>query len=829
MADPIDSINGENPSTMLFNIRLVLSLSLWSLCLLPSISPAQTPQTTYTVAIVRDGDSWYFDGAVNRALSELRALSQDRYRLSVRTEYDADYDATLVDQYLRDALADETVDLVYAQGIIATELAAKLDADIRIKPVMSGALQFSDTRGLPISPDGTSLVENYTFITSPRRVGADMDFLNSIAPNETIYVIIDESAIPEMDDLPEAKKDVEVALNTSIEIIGANGSATETLDRIPASAKAAYITILPRMDDGERQKLYQGLANRGIVNVSMLGHDEVRLGALAGLAPNQDQAIARRTALNIHQLLQGISAGSLPVYLPVFDHLLINYDTVANIGWSPDYDTSLAAEFIGGSVELTGDRMTLQEAMRASASYNSNVAISREDQLVAELDTEITRSNLRPRLDGSGSYARNHTTSRISPATTPRYSHQESLGLQLTQILYSEEVWSGLRASEQVAEAAYLNTISTELDAMDQAASAYLDFLVVQSLYEIERENLRLTENNFQLAQLRIDIGAAEPNESYRWEQSRASGQASVIQREGDLRNALVAFNVQIGAARDTEWEFEDVQLEDEDIYFMDTQLLPMISDTKSFEAFGRFIQEYAVANSPELFAFDLQLASQGILLRSTRRWYIPQVSGFANYSRVRQGSDFFNPASENQASVGLQLSVPIFEGGQRKSEILRNQAVIRRLSAQREKALQSIEQRALAAYHGIRTNHPVMRLSRISLQAAEQNYNSIQEKYSQGAATILDLIDAQQALLGQKQQAAIANYEYLKSAFQVQRAMAWFEFEKSPQEKQEWLSLLGRYQREGTSIFENYESYNQDTRSAATNALQDSQNGDSN
>lgn len=809
---------------MQFLRKLTLTVLFVGLCHLGLFSQSAEQKSTYTLAIIRDGDSWYFDGAVNRALTELRALAQDRYRLSVRMEYDANYDSELVDRYLRQALADDSVDMVYAVGIIATERAAKLPVEVRSKPVMSGALQFSDTRGQPISPEGTSQIENYTFITSPRRVGADIEFINSIAPDETIYVIIDESAIPEMDDLPEARDEVERAINTKIEIVGADESATATLNRIPDSAKAVYITILPRMADSERQKLYQGMANRGIMNISMLGHDEVHLGALVGLAPNQDQAIARRTALNIHQLLQGVSTSSLPVYLPVFDHLLINYDTAETIGWSPDYDTSLAAEFIGRGVELTGDRITLIEAMEAGASYNTDVAISREDQTVAELDAEITRSNLRPRLDGSGSYARNHVTNRINPTTTPSYSHQESLGLQLTQILYSDEVWSGLRASEQVAEAAYLNTVSTELDAMDQAASAYLDFLTVQSLYNIERENLRLTENNFQLAQLRIDIGAAEPNESFRWEQSRASGQAAVIQREGDLRNSLVAFNVQIGAPRDTQWEFEDIQLTDEEIYFMDTQLLPMIADTKMFEAFGSFIRDYAVVNSPELFAFDLQLASQGILLRSTRRWYIPQISGFADYSRIRQGSDFFDTASENQASIGLQFSVPIFEGGQRKNEILRNQAIIRGLSAQREKALQSIEQRALAAYHGIRTNHPVMRLSRVSLQAAEQNYDSIQEKYSQGAATILDLIDAQQALLGQKQQAAVAVYDYLRSAYQVQRAMAWFEFQKTPQEKQEWLRLLGRYQREGNSVFENHESFDEEARSAAADALEKSQ-----
>ena len=779
---------------------------------------------SYTIAIVKDGDSWYFDSSVDRALKELVTMARGRYNLSVRTEYDSNYDADQVEAYLQQALLDETVDMIYAAGIIATERAANLTDDVRTKPIMSGALQFSDTQGQPISPDGTSQIDNYTFITSPRRVGADIQFLSSISSGETIYVVIDESAIPEMDDLPEAKQEVESLFKTSIEIVGVSGSAHSALQRIPAEAKATYITILPRMDDEERGKLYQGLADRRIKSISMLGHDDVNLGALVGLAPNQDQAIARRTALNIHQLLQGVTTATLPVYLPVFDHLLINKDTADTIGWSPDYDTSLAAEFIGQSIELTGDRMSLTAAMQAGAAYNTNVAISREDQVVAELDAEITRSNLRPRIDGSGNYARNHTSSRIRPTLTPENSHQESLGLQLTQILYSEEVWGGLRSREQIAEAAYLNTISTELDATEQAATAFLDFLTVKSLHEIERENLRLTENNFQLAQLRIDIGAAEPSESYRWEQNRASGQAAVIQRESDLRNALVAFNVQIGAPREAQWDFQDIQIGNEDIYFMDAPLLPLISDSKNFEMFGKFIQDYAVANSPELFAFDLQLASQGILLRSNKRWYIPQVSGFADYSRIRQGSDFFDTASENQASVGLQFSIPIFEGGQRKAEILRNKAVIRGLAAQREKALQSIEQRAMAGFHGIRANHPTMRLSRTSLEAAEKNYQSVQEKYSQGAATVLDLLDAQQALLSQKQQAAATVYDYLKSVFQVQRSMAWFEFNKTPQEKQNWLSLFRLYISQGEAAFDNYESYNEDTRSAATKSVDESQ-----
>ena len=776
---------------IIFSI-LVLS-SIWSV-------PMNAQQTdsgsvpNYTIAIVKDGDSWYFDASVDHAMRELITMSRGRYTLSVRTEYDARYDADLVESFLREALLDETVDMIYAAGIIATERAARLPDNVRTKPIMGGALQFSDTRGQPISSEGTSKVENFTFITNPRRVIADIEQITTLAPGEKIYVLLDETAIPEMQNLQEAKLEMEQAMNLSVEFVAATSSANETLDRISTDATTAYVAILPRMNNEEREKLFAGFTSRGIKSVSMLGHEDVELGALAGLAPDQNQPIARRTALNIHQLLQGEETSALPVSLPLFDHLLINYDTAEAIDWSPDYDISLAAEFIGESTELSGEPMTLLEAMRTGASFNANVAISREDQAIAEFDAAISRSSLRPRLDGSGDYVHQHTTSRINPTLTPDYSHQESLGLQISQILYSDEVWSGLRSLEQIAEAAYLNTLSTELDATDQAAAAYLDYLIANSLHMIERENLALTENNYQLSQLRFQIGAAEKSETYRWEQSRASGQASLIQREGDLRNALVAFNVQIGAPRETEWSFEDIHVSDEELHFMDEELQPLIFNAKSFEQFGRFIQRYAVANSPELFAFDLQLASQGILLRSSRRWYVPDISGFADFSRVFQGSEFSNTSSENQTSVGVQLSVPLFEGGQRKAEILRSKAVIRGLSAQRERARQNIEQRALAAYNGIRANHPVMRWSRISLTAAEENYKSNQEKYSQGAATILDLLDAQQALLGQKQQTALAVYNYLKSVYQVQRAMAWYEHKKTPKEKQEWILLLRRF-----------------------------------
>ncbi|MCH6257463.1 TolC family protein [Puniceicoccaceae bacterium K14] len=801
-----------------------LSTTLIALSSLVTHLVAQTNKAedaTHTIAIIKDGDSQYFDEAAKASFQELQALAEGNYTIEQKN-YNANYDPEQVSAYLEEALGDPSIDLVYAAGVIATERAANLEEDQRSKPILGGALQFSNIRGNAISPDGTSRLSNYTFITSPRRVSADMNLLAQLSDKPTLSVLIDERLIPELRDMPQAKAEVEAALGKTIKFLSATNKAAETIAQIPQDVTALYVTLMPRMSVTERRLLYQGLTEKGILTVTMNGHIDVKLGALAGLATDSSQSIARRTALNIHQMLQGVNTESLPVYLPVFDRLLINNETAFAIDWSPDYDTSLSAEFLGQQSQLASESMTLVQAMKAAAEKNIDVVISREDQAATEYDIDITRGQLRPNLSGEGSLAGVRTSDRINTSSTPTIARNHSLGLQLTQILFSGEAWSGLRAQQKTAEASRFLTQSSELDAIDSTVDAYFNYLTAKRLAEIERENLSLTENNFQLAKLRIEIGAAEPSESYRWEQSAASDRSTLIQRESDRANALIEFNRQIGAPREALWTLEDIEIEDDELYFIDEQLNPLIVNAKDFRDFGRFIQAFSVENAPELIAFDLQLAAQGGLLRHSERRFRPDIVASLQYARVFQSNDFVSSDSQNEATAGISLSLPLFESGGRKAEVFKNKASIRRLAAEREKAVQQIEQRSLTAFYSIRAAHPNMRLSRASLEAAEKNYQSIQEKYSQGAASILDLLDAQESLLLQKQAAATAIYDYLKGIHQLQRSIAWYEFDKNTQEKQELADLFTQFISSGETT-QNTDSVRKQARSDALKTIESS------
>ncbi|MEM1217586.1 MAG: TolC family protein [Bacteroidota bacterium] len=802
------------------------ALLLWAaLAVCPSLAqedeaevPVLVPKETRTLAIVRDGDSWYFDKFVEAMETELRTLGKDSYQLVVDESYHGGDDPDKIEAELKRAASAPGVDAIYAAGVLATETASSIKEEERQKPIVGGALQFSDTRE-KITELGRSTTPNFSFTTAPQRISADLALAKRLAETGDIHIYIDELMRTEIPYIDEARKQVNEELDVNVSFVWVGPTAQDALSKTPSSTKIAYVTILPRMPDDERQKLYDGLAKRGVPTVSMYGLPEVRdVGAMASLNPDNLNAIARRSALNLHQLMTGSRTQDLPVLLPVQDQLVINATAAANANWSPTYELSLEADFIH-EPQLGAKEVDLKEALNLAAAQNIDILIAREDEAIARGDVSISRSTLLPQLSVAASHGRTGFSDRINPITTPGYSHQGTYGLELRQLLFNDEAISSYRAQKLNLASAYLDTLSTQLDAIELAALAYFDWLTTEALYAIEKADLRLTLDNLQLARLRQNIGAADQTEVYRWEQNRARGKAILIQRDFARRDAMVEFNRVLGVPRETKWKSNewlnpdfDPELESgpnskpyrtlgpNEFAFLDDQLNDLVRRESDFQKFGAFIQFFAVENSPELMSFDELLAAQGIILdQRKRRFYLPEVSGSLDADRAISGSETASTDGQNEVTAAVQLSFPLFEGGNRKAQVEQQGANIRKLAAQRESAVQQIEQRALAAVHGIGSTHPNILLSNEALIAARKNFSSVQDKYLIGAASILDLLDAQSSLLEQAQEDAIASFSYMQQINSLQRSVAWFEFQKTPEEKAQWEKLLRLFLTSGS------------------------------
>ncbi len=309
-----------------------------------------------------------------------------------------------------------------------------------------------------------------------------------------------------------------------------------------------------------------------------------------------------------------------------------------------------------------------------------------------------------------------------------------------------------------------------------------------------------LSENNLQLAKLRRDIGAAEASEVYRWQASVAQAKSLLLQRDAARRTARVQLNVDLAVNRTSHWSLTDISLGDHQFYFMDDKTRPIVRNLNGIGKFTGFIQSLAKYRSPEIKSFDRTLRSQGILLdERARRNLRPEVSLSAGLSQIVQDAHKVSRDSQNEWTVGIGFTMPLWEGGLKKTEMSRINAVIRQLQAQRQKALFLIEQRALSAVYAMSSSHPSMRLSRQAREFSEKNYEAVKSKYSQGAVSIVELLDAQNQLLSLKQSESTASYQYTKDIIAVQRAMGWYEHEKSAAQKKEWTQWLRNYFKTGS------------------------------
>jgi outer membrane protein len=768
-----------------------LLLTLFLFC---TYASSLTDTCAATIGIVRDGsNSWYFNEQVDDVKAELAKLSDGDYLVSYKT-FSGDWKTEEIEVALNNAMQDPDVDIVYAAGMAASLIARMLPEAERSKPVFGGSVVYSEVREYPITPEGGSSVPNFSFTASPQRIMSDLELLYRLTEAKTVYVLIGPLLKKHFKVVDEVVIRNAEDMDLTLRFVSIDDATPPFLSQIPDDAEAVYVGILGRLGADERRALFKELQARKLVNVAMAGERDIVFGAMASLASDIRQPISRRIALNLHQLIKGANTSDLPVYIPVQDRLTINMPAAKEIGWSPDYSIALEAIIVGMGALEGGQPLSLTAAMNLAAAENVELAIAQARLDTQRASEQRARGALRPSVSLEGAYGQTEI-SHQDALEAPDEIHGGNYGVQLTQILFNDSAWSGAKAATALARAEEWAVESARLDAMEAAGMAYYNLLLRQDLYRIQQEHLRLTDNNYRLARLRQSIGAADPSEIYRWESSAAQDRAALFKEDGELRDALAELNRILGVSQDSVWSPEDVDMADESFHFLDDE---MSHDVKSYAKFKRYREYFrfrAASDSPELKRFDAALDAQGFAVKQVeRRRFVPEISGITTWNRVPMGSSTTPDMDQDEWFIGIAASLPLYEGGAIRARADEEQAKLAELQNQRVQALQFIDQEAVGVWNNMGSQHPSIRLSRKSRDAAREAYAVVQDKYAQGAANILDMLDAQVQLVNQEQQAAIALYNYLINIIQLQRVVSWFEHEQSPEQRKRWADGLKQF-----------------------------------
>jgi outer membrane protein len=286
-------------------------------------------------------------------------------------------------------------------------------------------------------------------------------------------------------------------------------------------------------------------------------------------------------------------------------------------------------------------------------------------------------------------------------------------GQKLAELTRSGAALEGARADG--LRQRFATALLTESDYYAVLANAELD--------RVTRERLRRAREQLAVARARVVSGAAVSTDSLNLRLEMTRSQVSQLEQESRLRVARLELGRRIGAAGPV------------DATPLDTAAAPELPITlaDAISQAARQGPEYRIAAAAERAASAAYRAELGN--------YLPHASLTFNAFSI---DTTFYPSLSKQSSFTLAVSFPLWSNGQRELALSRarvNKDVAR---ARRQDMDRAVQHDVTAAYDAYATARASAALAKEGLLVARESFRVQQTRYSSGATTILDLLDAQ-------------------------------------------------------------------------------------
>src|SRR5690606_1761957 len=321
-----------------------------------------------------------------------------------------------------------------------------------------------------------------------------------------------------------------------------------------------------------------------------------------------------------------------------------------------------------------------------------------------------------------------------------------NVNAQLSQVLFNQSVFTGLKAAKSTKEFYLLNEQLTEEDIIRNVAVAYYQVYQSQKMLENLDSNLKLTRETIEIVKGLFDNGLA---------------------RKIDFDRSTVALN-NITANR--QQLINAVQLSENALKFMIG--MPMeIRITLPDETFApAFIPQEGnfLADRTEIQLMNKQLELLEWRKKATQAEYYPSAALVANYGYLGQGPEIPLWNGEDKgvfwsdfSAIGVNVQIPIFSGFDIRSRVRQNKIEIENAEAdlrETQLAVQLDHSKAPAQFENSRIT---IDNQEVNVKLAEEVLADTHNNYSRGLASLNDMLDAERDLSNARNNLTTAQLDY--------------------------------------------------------------------
>ena len=328
--------------------------------------------------------------------------------------------------------------------------------------------------------------------------------------------------------------------------------------------------------------------------------------------------------------------------------------------------------------------------------------------------------------------------------------------LSLSQSLYNSSYWQQLNIAEKEAtEYEVIYNISAQ-DLLLRTATAYFNVLRADESVKSVQANKRAVERQLEQTKQRFEVGLIAITDVHEAQAEYDQTVADEINAENTLLNSYYTLHELTGeyvknVAKLNTNIFSVQQLEGDIATWRNTSLEHNLT-----------LHSKRIAK--ELAKMQIDLAKDG------NKPTIDLTAGLDHHGRQYSNSDIdstysssaYNYDNLNTGTIGIELNVPLYTGGQINSLVKQAQYGYVMASEDLNEAYRNTESQVSSSFNNVRASISSIRAYEQTVKSSSSALEAVETGFEVGTRTIVDVLNATRSLYNSENELANARYDYI-------------------------------------------------------------------
>jgi outer membrane protein TolC len=431
--------------------------------------------------------------------------------------------------------------------------------------------------------------------------------------------------------------------------------------------------------------------------------------------------------------------------------------------------------------QSTDTQLTLDECIAIALSDNPTIKIADMEVTRVDYSKKETLGQLLPTIDFGASYNRmlakqvmymnmsefgssssdddesddSSSSNSASNGIKMGLDNSYSVGFTASLPLIAPQLWQSLKLSQSQILKNVEQARASRLEMVNQVKSAFYTLLLAEDTQAVMQESYDMAALTYDIYSKKHSAGDASDYDVLRTSVAMKNVEPELLQSEIAIKQARMQLLILMGINADFPLKIQGKLADYEQTMFSD--LLNIDTDYK---------------NNSDLIMNDIdtKILKQSIDIK--RAAWLPTLalSGNYNWTSSSNGSPFKDFRWNSYSTLGLTLSIPIFNGGQRYHSLKQTEIQYNEMRWQRENLERTVSMQVTLAIENIKLNVKQISSCSESVKEADRAHEIMVKSFAIGAASYLDLRDSELALTRAKlaYYQAIFNYLVARSELEL-------------------------------------------------------------